>query len=52
MRDQALFDLATGSKLRGYDVIKLKIRDAMSEGSIRNRATVVQQKPDAPYNVN
>ena len=40
MRDRALFDLAIDSKLRGCDVIKLKIGDVVSGGSIRNRATV------------
>jgi integrase len=48
MRDRALFDLAIDSKLRGCDVIKLKIGDVVSGGSIRNRATVVQQKTRRP----
>jgi len=48
MRDRALFDLAIDSKLRGCDVIKLKIGDVVSGGSIRNRATVVQQKTGRP----
>ena len=48
MRDRALFDLAIDSKLRGCDVIKLKIGDVVSGGSIRNRATVVQQKTKRP----
>jgi len=41
-------DLAIDSKLRGCDVIKLKIGDVVSGGSIRNRATVVQQKTRRP----
>ena len=48
MRDRALFDLAIDSKLRGCDVIKLKIGDVVSGGSIRNRATVIQQKTGRP----
>jgi len=30
--------------LRGCDLVKLKIGDALSGGQVRNRATVVQQK--------
>lgn len=52
MRDRALFDLAIDSKLRGCDVIKLKIGDVVSGGGIRSRATVVQQKTGRPYNLN
>lgn len=48
MRDRALFDLAIDSKLRGCDVIKLKIGDVVSGDNIRNRATVVQQKTRRP----
>jgi integrase len=48
MPDRALFDLAIDSKLRGCDVIKLKIGDVVSGGSIRNRATIVQQKTKRP----
>lgn len=44
MRDRALFDLAIDSKLRGCDLVKLKIGDVLSGGQIRNRATVIQQK--------
>lgn len=48
LRDRALFDLAIDSKLRGCDVVKLKIRDAVAGGTIRNRATVIQQKTGKP----
>ncbi|WP_017668174.1 tyrosine-type recombinase/integrase [Sandarakinorhabdus sp. AAP62] len=48
LRDRALFDLALDSKLRGCDVVKLKIGDLVSGGSIRNRATVIQQKTGKP----
>ena len=37
MRDRALFDLAIDSKLRGCDVIKLKIGDVVSEGLGANK---------------
>ena len=48
LRDRALFDLAIDSKLRGCDVVKLKIGDVVTGGSIRNRATVIQQKTGRP----
>ena len=44
LRDRALFDLAIDSKHRGCDVVKIKIGDFVGGGTIRNRATVVQQK--------
>lgn len=40
LRDRALFDLAIDSKLRGCDLVKMKIGDVMSASQIRNRATV------------
>jgi hypothetical protein len=48
LRDRALFDLGIDSKLRGCDLVKLKIGDVMSGGQIRNRATDVQQKTGRP----
>ncbi len=47
-RDRALFDLALDSKLRGCDVVKLKIGDVVAGGAMRNRATVIQQKTGKP----
>ncbi len=44
LRDLALFNLAINSKLRGCDVVKLRIADGMTGGAIRLRSTVVQQK--------
>ena len=43
-RDLALFNLAIDSKLRGCDIVKIKIGDVVAGGVIRNRATVMQQK--------
>jgi Domain of unknown function (DUF4189) len=40
LRDRALFDLAIDSKLRGCDIVKMKIGDIAAGGAIRNRATV------------
>jgi integrase len=48
LRDRALFDVAIDSKLRGCDVVRLKIRDIVSGGQIRTRATVTQTKTGRP----
>jgi len=48
MRDRALFDLAVDSKLRGCDVVRIKIDDLVIGGQIRTRAIVVQQKTGRP----
>ena len=48
LRDRALFDLAIDSKLRGCDIVKMKIGDIVTSGAIRNRATVMQQKTRRP----
>jgi hypothetical protein len=48
MRDRALFDLAIDSKLRGCDLVKVKIGTLVSGPEIRTRAMVVQQKTGRP----
>jgi integrase len=48
LRDRALFDFAIDSKLRGCDIVKVKIGDLVSGAAIRNRATVIQQKTGRP----
>lgn len=48
LRDRALFDLAIDSKLRGCDLVKIKIGDLVCNGAIRTRAMVVQQKTGRP----
>ncbi len=48
MRDRALFDLAIDSKLRGCDLVKLKIGTLVTGQDIRTRAMVVQQKTGRP----
>lgn len=48
LRDRALFDLAIDSKLRGCDVVRVKIGDLVSGGRIRARAIVVQRKTRRP----
>jgi len=44
LRDRALFDLAIDSKLRGCDLVQIKIGNLVSGGQIRTRALVMQQK--------
>ncbi|MFD1940706.1 tyrosine-type recombinase/integrase [Paradevosia shaoguanensis] len=48
MRDRALFDLAIDSKLRGCDLVKLKIGTLVTGHDIRARAMVIQQKTGRP----
>ena len=48
VRDRAMFDLAIDSKLRGCDIVKLKIGELVSGGRVRSRATVIQQKTGKP----
>jgi integrase len=48
LRDRAMFDLAIDSKLRGCDVVKIKIGELVSGGVVRSRATIVQQKTGRP----
>jgi len=48
VRDRALFDLAIDSKLRGCDLVKIKIADLVSGAEIRTRAIVIQQKTGRP----
>jgi site-specific recombinase XerC len=43
-----MFDLAIDSKLRGCDVVKVKIGDLVIGGRVRSRAFVVQQKTGRP----
>jgi integrase len=48
VRDLALFNLAIDSKLRGCDLVKIRIRDISTGSSISNRAMVMQQKTHQP----
>ena len=47
-RDRAMFDLAIDSKLRGCDVVKIKIGEITSGDRVRSRAIVIQQKTGRP----
>lgn len=48
LRDRAMFDLAIDSKLRGCDIVKIRIGDLVSGGRVRTRAIVIQQKTGKP----
>ncbi|GAB4474327.1 MAG: tyrosine-type recombinase/integrase [Erythrobacter tepidarius] len=48
VRDRALFDLAIDSKLRGCDLVRMKIGDIVNGGQIQTRALVMQQKTNRP----
>lgn len=48
MRDRALFDLAIDSKLRGCDLVKIRIGTLVAGPAIRARSMVIQQKTDRP----
>ena len=48
LRDRALLDLAIDSKLRGCDLVKIKIGTLVIGREIRTRAIVVQQKTGRP----
>ena len=47
-RDLAMFNLAVDSKLRGCDLVRLKIDDVSAGGRVRDRATVIQKKTGRP----
>lgn len=48
VRDLALFNCAIDTKLRGCDLVKLRVSDVAPGGAIRPRATVIQQKTGRP----
>jgi len=47
-RDLALFNMAIDSKLRGGDLVKMKVVDVMASGQIKERASVLQSKTQKP----
>lgn len=48
VRDLALFNLAIDSKLRAYDLVKLRVSDVCHGGMMASRAMVMQQKTGRP----
>jgi len=47
-RELALFNLAIDSKLRGCDLVKLKVCDVAQSGRVSSRAIIMQQKTRRP----
>jgi integrase len=47
-RDLAIFNLAIDNKLRGCDLVKLRLEDICSGTNVRRRATIVQRKTGRP----
>src|ERR1700716_1180672 len=47
-RDLAMFNLAIDSKLRGCDVVAIKVEDVAASGYTADRATVRQKKTGQP----
>jgi integrase len=47
-RDLAMFNLAIDSKLRGCDVVAIRVEDVATGGYTADRATVRQKKPGRP----
>lgn len=48
IKELALFNLAIDSKLRGCDLVALKVSDVMRSGDILTRTSVVQKKTGTP----
>lgn len=48
LRDLALFNFAIDSKLRGCDLVKLKVSDLVKEDRVRERVSVIQSKTRRP----
>jgi integrase len=47
-RNLALFNLGIDSKLRGCDLVKLRVNDICHGSQVLNRATILQQKTKRP----
>ena len=47
-RDLALFNMAVDSKLRGCDLVRLKVADVYAAGTIKERASILQSKTSTP----
>jgi integrase len=48
LRDLALFNVAIDSKLRGCDLVRLKVSDLLVGGVVRERVTITQSKTGHP----
>lgn len=48
IRDLALFNLAIDSKLRGCDLVRMKVGDVAAGGEMKSRGIIVQKKTGRP----
>lgn len=48
VRDLALFNMAVDSKLRGCDLVRLKVSDVFFAGRVKERASILQSKTSTP----
>ncbi len=48
IRDLALFNMAVDSKLRGCDLVRLKVADVVVAGRVKERASIIQSKTQRP----
>jgi hypothetical protein len=48
VRDLALFNMAINCRLRGCDLVRLKVRDVFVSGHMKERASVLQSKTQRP----
>ena len=47
-RELALFNMAIDSKLRGCDLVRLRVEDVTAAGEVKTRAVIVQKKTGRP----
>ncbi len=52
LRDRALLNVATGSKLRGCELIKLTVSDLVKDDRFQKRVSMIQSKPIGLFNLN
>ncbi len=48
VRNLAMFNLAIDSKLRGCDLVRLRVGDVVLGGTVRLRTSIIQQKTGRP----
>ena len=48
LRERALFNLAIDSKLRGCNLVSLRVHDTCHSGQVAARAIIMQQNTDRP----
>lgn len=48
VRDLALVNMAVDSKLRGCDLVRLKVADVFAAGAVKERTSIVQSKTRSP----